>query len=128
MRILNTLLALMFMAFAFVQVNDPDPILWILIYGAMAAISVMAIFEFYVSKLMLVLGVGYLAYSALLFPGMKVWYNSSDRALLFDDLAKMQFPYIEEAREFLGLMICLLVLAFYLFRSRQRNARGQVVK
>ena len=38
MRILNFILALMFLAFAFVQIKDPDPMVWILIYGAMAQI------------------------------------------------------------------------------------------
>ena len=122
MRIINSLLALMFMAFAFVQVNDPDPILWIIIYGAMAAVSVMAIFEFYIPMLMWALAVGYLVYLIFLFPGVTDWWNSSDRSLLFDDIAKMQYPYIEEAREFLGLVICQLVLALYLFRSRNIRA------
>jgi hypothetical protein len=109
----------MFMAFAFVQVNDPDPILWILIYGAMAAISVMAIFEFYLTKLMWVLAAGYLVYLVILFPGLLDWWNSSDRSLLFDDIAKMEHLYIEEAREFLGLAICQVVLAFYIIHSRK---------
>ena len=30
MRIVNFLLAILFLVFAFVQVNDPDPVLWIL--------------------------------------------------------------------------------------------------
>ena len=109
----------MFMAFAFVQVNDPDPILWILIYGAMAVLSVMAIFEYYIPKLMWVLVVGYLIYVVILFPGMMDWLHSDDRSLLFDDLAKMQYIYIEEAREFLGLIICLSVLGLYFVRSRK---------
>lgn len=46
-RIGNFLLAVMFLVFAFVQVNDPDPIIWILIYGVMAVMAIMAIFEFY---------------------------------------------------------------------------------
>ena len=118
MRILNSILALMFLAFAFVQVNDPDPVLWILIYGVMAAISVMAIFEYYIPAFMYVLSVGYLVYLVILFPGMMDWFNSPDRALLFDDIAKMQYYYIEEAREFLGLLICVVVLGFYVWRSR----------
>jgi hypothetical protein len=122
MRILNSILALMFMAFAFVQVNDPDPILWILIYGAMAAISVMAIFEYYIAKIMWALAAGYFAYAVLLFPGVVDWLKSDDRSLLFDDIAKMQFPYIEESREFLGLVICLAVLALYLARSYKRKS------
>lgn len=119
MRILNSLLALMFMAFAFVQVNDPDPVLWILIYGVMAIVSVMAIFEYYIPALMYALALGYTVYLVILFPGMMDWFNSPDRSLLFDDIAKMQYTYIEEAREFLGLAICLVVLGFYILRARQ---------
>jgi Transmembrane family 220, helix len=126
MRILNSILALMFMAFAFVQVNDPDPILWILIYGVMAITSVMAIFEYFIPALMYALALGYAVYLVILFPGMMDWYNSPDRSLLFDDIAKMQYTYIEEAREFLGLAICLVVLAFYILRARQAAAKKSV--
>jgi Transmembrane family 220, helix len=118
MRILNSLLAIMFLAFAFLQVNDPDPVLWILIYGAMAAVSVMAIFEYYIPALLYALALGYMIYLVILFPGVMTWYNSPDRSLLFDDLAKMQYYYIEEAREFLGLMICQVALVFYMLRAR----------
>jgi hypothetical protein len=118
MRILNSILAVMFIAFAFLQVNDPDPILWILIYGAMAAISVLAIFEYFVPAALYVLAAGYAVYLVILFPGVMDWYNSPDRSLLFDDIAKMQYYYIEEAREFLGLLICEIVLVFYIFRAR----------
>lgn len=125
MRIVNSLLALMFVAFAFVQVNDPDPILWILIYGVMAVFSVMAIFEYYIPTFLYVLAVGYAVYLIILFPGMMDWYNSPDRSLLFDDLAKMQYTYIEEAREFLGLFICEIVLALYIILAR-RSSRAAV--
>lgn len=119
MRLFNFLLALMFLAFAFVQVNDPDPILWILIYGAMAVNAVMAMFKVYIPKLLAVLALGFAVYGAFLFPGVRDWYNSPDRSLLFDDLAKMQYYYIEEAREFLGLAICVAVCVFYLLLSRK---------
>ena len=36
MKIVNILLAIMFLAFTYLQFNDPDPVIWILIYGAMA--------------------------------------------------------------------------------------------
>lgn len=118
-KILNSFFALLFLSFAFVQMNDPDPVLWILIYLSMVAISVMAFFNYFIPKLMWAMMVGYLVYAVILFPGMMDWMSSPDRSLLFDDLAKMQYLYIEEAREFLGLMICMLVLAFYIFRSRK---------
>jgi hypothetical protein len=119
MRILNFVLAIMFLLFAFVQVNDPDPALWILIYGAMSVVCILAIFEFFPRKVLFFLLVLYAALSVLYFPGLAEWLQTDDKAALFDDVAKMDHPYIEESREFLGLMICILVLAFYLIRSRR---------
>lgn len=117
MRIVNFILAVMFLTFAFVQVNDPDPVIWILIYGAMAVLSIMAIFEFYPKKFLIGLLVLYGIYSLVYIPGVLEWLKQDNKALLFDDIAKMQHPYIEESREFLGLIICISVLVFYLVRS-----------
>lgn len=118
-RIVNFLLAVMFLVFAFVQVNDPDPIVWILIYGVMAVFAIMAIFEFYPRKFLIGLLIVFVLYSTVYWRGMLEWFQQDDKSLLFDDVAKMQYPYIEEAREFLGLMICIVVLAFYLIKSRR---------
>jgi hypothetical protein len=60
MRILNSILAIMFLAFAFVQINDPDPVVWILIYGAMATLAIMAIFQYYPRKFLIGILVLYL--------------------------------------------------------------------
>ena len=119
MRILSFILAIMFLVFAFVQVNDPDPIIWILIYGVMAVICVLAAFGIYPRKFMIGLAIAYSLYSIYYFPGIREWLHQEDKSLLLDNLAKMQFSYIEESREFLGLMICVLVLVFYLFKSRK---------
>lgn len=119
MRIVNFILAIMFLTFAFVQVNDPDPVIWILIYGAMAVLSIMAIFEFYPKKFIIGLLVVYALYAIVYAPGVMEWLKQDNKALLFDDLAKMQYPYIEESREFLGLLICIIVLIIFLLRSRK---------
>jgi hypothetical protein len=120
-RISHLLLALMFLAFAALQYNDPDPLLWIFIYGAMTVVCTLAVFEIYALKFMLALAAGYIIYLVILFPGVKDWLASPDRSLLFDDLAKMQYPYIEESREFLGLVICLVVLVVYFFLAKKKN-------
>jgi hypothetical protein len=122
MRIVNFILAVMFLAFAFVQINDPDPMIWILIYGIMAVTCVLAAFNFYSRKFLIVLAVLYLAYSVIYFPGVLEWLSHKNKADLFDDIAKMEHLYIEESREFLGLMICIAVLIFYIFRSRRKAA------
>jgi len=119
MRIVNFLLAVMFLFFAFLQVNDPDPVIWILIYGAMAVFCVMAMFEFYPQYILLATTTIYILYSLMYVPGVMTWLRRDHKAELFDDLAKMEHLYIEESREFLGLMICVGVLILYIVRSRK---------
>lgn len=120
MRILNFILALMFLAFAFVQINDPDPAVWILIYGAMATLSIMAIFEYYPKKFLMAIMVIYLAYSLVFIPGVLEWLRQENKSDLFSEEMKAQHPYIEQAREFLGLLICIAVLIFFLVRSSKK--------
>lgn len=122
MRIFNFVLAVMFLVFAFLQINDPDPVLWILIYGIMAVFCVMAMFAYYPRKVLWGALVAALAYSILYFPGVREWWHTPDHSALFDNVAKMEHLYIEESREFLGLMICVIVLAFHLIVSRRRAA------
>lgn len=118
MKVLNLILAALFILFAFLQVNDPDPVAWILIYGLMAVACILAAFGYYYPKALTVLLLIYLAYSFFLIPGVLKWLRSEDRALLFDDIAKMQHVYIEEAREFLGLIICIIVVTMHLLNWR----------
>jgi hypothetical protein len=117
MRVFNFILAAMFLLFAFVQINDPDPVIWILIYGAMAVICVLAIFNIFPRKFIIGLLILYALYSLVYIPGVMEWLQKDNKSDLFDDVAKMQHLYIEESREFLGLMICISVLVFYLIRS-----------
>ena len=124
MRIVNFILAIMFLLFAFVQINDPDPVIWILIYGAMAVLSIMAIFEFYPTKFTIGLLVLYILYSIVYIPGVLEWLRQENKAMLFDDVAKMQYPYVEEAREFLGLVICIIVLIVFVIRARRKKISG----
>ncbi|MBT1688914.1 transmembrane 220 family protein [Dawidia soli] len=122
MRILNFVLAVMFLIFAFLQVNDPDPVLWILVYGVMAVFCVMAMFAYYPRKVLWGALIAALAYSVIYFPGVQEWWQTSEHSALFDNVAKMEHLYIEESREFLGLMICVIVIVFYLILSRRRAA------
>lgn len=117
MRITNLILAVMFIIFAFVQVNDPDPLVWILIYGLMAATCVMAAFDYYLPKVLIGMAFILAGYAIFYFPGLREWLQHDDKEKLFDNLAKMEFSYIEESREFLGLVICVAVLIMHIYRS-----------
>lgn len=121
MKVFNLVLAVVFVLFAFVQVNDPDPVLWILIYGVMAVACVLAAFGYYYSKVLMVILIVYVAYSLVFISGVAEWLRSENKGLLFDDIAKMQYPYIEESREFLGLFICIAVLIMHLLHARNRR-------
>lgn len=121
MKVVNLLLAIMFIAFAYLQLNDPDPIVWTLIYGSMAVICVLAAFRITPRIVMGVMLVIYVAYSFTFLDGLKEWFAQPDRSVLFDDVLKMQYPYIEESREFLGLMICVSVLAIHFLLSLRKN-------
>ena len=121
MKILNFILAIMFLAFAFVQINDPDPAIWILIYGAMAVLAVLAMFEYYPKKFLIGLTVLFVAYSVVYLPGVLEWLRQDNKSQLFDDVAKMEHLYVEQSREFLGLMICVLALIFYIVRSFKKR-------
>ncbi len=119
MRFVHIFLALMFISFGALQINDPDPLLWILIYLNMVVLCVMASLKRYYKLWIGITAALYLIYAMFLIPGTLEWFHSPDRSLLFDDLAKMQFPYIEETRECLGLAICLVVLGFQFIVSRK---------
>lgn len=121
MRILNGFLAFVFFVFAAVQVNDPDPLIWILIYMAMFTMAVMAMYGKYSRIAIVVLGVLYTLYSFYYLPGVLEWLQQEDKFKLFDNVAKMEHLYIEETREFLGLMINMAVLVFYYFRSIKKD-------
>ncbi len=119
MKVLNFTLAALFLLFAFVQVNDPDPLLWILIYGSMAVLAVLAMFKIYPRTVIIILLIVLFGYSLVYVPGVREWLNQEDKSELFDNVAKMNHLYIEEAREFLGLWVCIIVLIFYFIQSRR---------
>lgn len=123
MKVFNLVLAVMFVIFAFVQINDPDPVLWILIYGLMAVACILAAFGHIYTLVWIGLLVISATYSLVFASGVMEWLHSDDKSMLFDDIAKMQYPYIEESREFLGLFICILVLFMHLMTRKLRRRR-----
>ena len=119
-KVVNILLAVMFLGFAYLQLNDPDPVIWTSIYVAVAIVCALAAFNYYNRIVLWAMTVLYALYSLVYLPGAKVWFARDDKAQLFDNVAKMEHPFIEESREFLGLGICIIVLVIYLFRSRKK--------
>lgn len=122
MKIANIILAILFAVFAVVQINDPDPWLWVLYYGFVAAISAAAIFGKY-NRWLLVLGIlAGLIGTGLLLPEFIDWIQKGMPTITGS--MKAESPHVEFTREFLGLFICMIVLIFHYFqmmKSKKHN-------
>lgn len=120
MRITSIILALIFLAFAALQYNDPDPWLWVAIYGYVSLIPILYLFKIYPVRLILISIVAGLVYSFFYIPGVLDWLQYGTPQELAQEM-KATKPYIEESREFLGLLIALTALLFYYFKERKLN-------
>ena len=108
MKIINLVLAALFLLFAYFQINDPDPYLWMLLYFYMAAIC---LFAAYGKTNRYIIWAGILGCSIwfiLLLPEFINWINMGMPNIAGQ--MKAEEPHIEFTREFLGLGICLAVL------------------
>ncbi len=122
MKLFNILFTFIFIVFAALQYNDPDPYLWMPIYLYGAAICWLAFRNQY--------------YPAACFAGITVYaiyalYKVFDTNGLIDWMTqhqaqniaatmKAEKPWIEETREFFGLVILITVLLInYLYAKRK---------
>lgn len=117
-KFLHWFLAVLFLVCAGLQYNDPDPYIWIPIYGSMMVLCVLATFDRFYVRINYVLMAIFLLYSLFYIPGVIEWLKSENPMELFSEIAKMNHLYIEESREFMGLMICVGVLVWYVRMGR----------
>jgi hypothetical protein len=112
-KVLHAIVALALLMMAAIQLNDPDPAYWVTVYVVVAAIPIARIFRHRLSKVSLLAGGMVLAGLLIAVPGFVDYIASGDYASI-DDKMSAERPYVESAREFIGLMmaaICLIVYA-----------------
>ncbi|MBX2966827.1 MAG: hypothetical protein KF845_11825 [Cyclobacteriaceae bacterium] len=120
MRVVNTLLAILFVVLAATHTQVSDAWQWVLLFGIMAILSVMAIFELYFAKVLVVLLVGLSAWCYFLFAEMNQSANPESYDFLFSPVAKVFF--------------CVVVLIVFLYCSwryalkRQEKQNGETKK
>ncbi len=115
MRIVHAVVALVFLLMAAIQLNDPDPLYWATVYVVVAAIPAARVFEKRLPAIWLVAGGMVLAGMLMSFPGFIDYLGSGDYGSLGGAMMAEK-PYVEPAREFLGLLIAVGCLVAY--RSR----------
>lgn len=112
MRLLNGFFLVLFLFSAAVQYNDPDPYLWIPLYLFGALICYLALRKRFVPALYIIGWVVYIPYAVFLFfdkHGVLSWWSKHDAENIAQSM-KATKPWIEETREFIGLMLLIIVL------------------
>ncbi|MET2983941.1 transmembrane 220 family protein [Aureibaculum conchae] len=103
---LGIIFTILFLWSAYLQLNDPDPILWVVIYLVAALIS--SLFAF--NKLSFLLASILVVCSVI---GAILNWPESFEGITFND---MSHKNIEEGREALGLLFCGFIFMVYAFR------------
>lgn len=110
MKIVFALLSILMLSFVVVQYNDPDPWLWMGIYGFCAIILALAAFGIYNRNLIFagyaIFGIGFI----ILLPSLYEWLTIEKGQNLMQRMNNSKL-YIEETRECLGLLICITFIS-----------------
>lgn len=118
--VVNLIFSLLFIAFAYFNLNDSDGWLWVLIYLITAAICALAAAKKWYPKITLAYIVILLFYAGYFFiskDGVMDWMTEYNTPSITESMQATK-PYIEKTREFFGLLIAIAALAVnYFFRK-----------
>jgi hypothetical protein len=119
MKILNIVLSVLFFSFVIVQYNDPDPLLWMMIYGVVTVVCALAAFKRYYIWLILA-GLAICGFELMTtLPEFINWINMGMPNIA--RTMKAETPFVEYTREFLGLVLCIITLVFQYIQARRRK-------
>jgi len=110
-RIASFILFLLFGAFAYVQVNDPDPLLWILAYSVVALICLARSFSYSWKYINLSIHIILVIASLFFIGGAWEWLMTDNKGEIFGEMV-YEKSYIEETREFFGLTIAAIAMNY----------------
>jgi glucan phosphoethanolaminetransferase (alkaline phosphatase superfamily) len=124
MKVFNYVMGGLFIISAALQFNDPDPYLWITIYGVAALLAYMNIVNKHDRLSHLGMLLACLIYGfTLVFKkdGVISWFNDHQAESLVQSM-KATKPWIENAREFGGLMIIAVFLVINLILEKRKTS------
>lgn len=117
MKITNIILSLLFLSFAIVQYNDPDPWIWISIYVLIAMLCGLAAAGRFQKNLLMLGALAALITLGVMAPEFIGWLSDGMPSIVTS--MKAETPYIELVREFLGVLIVFLTLVFLYWQARK---------
>ena len=110
-QLINIILGVLFLSFAVLQLNDPDPIIWFSMYMIVAIVSIASNYKSINSLIIWGLIIGYLIYASTYFSLFLDWLQTEDKNEIFGEMV-YEKPYLEGSREFFGLIIAAGSLIF----------------
>lgn len=125
MKLFNIFFCFVFIVFAGLQYNDPDPYIWVPIYLYTAILCWMAFRKRYFPKAYIagiVVYAVYAVYKIFDANGLIDWMTKHHAQNLAETM-KAEKPWIEESREFFGLMILIGVLLINFFYAKKQLRR-----
>lgn len=114
-RIIFAVAFLVFAMFVAVQYNDPDPLVWMLIYGAVALLSLAAAFNYFFPRTTAVVAIAFLAATLWMSPN---FLHTSLAA--FSSVGMMNERH-ELVREAWGLLICFTWISVVFWQGWRRG-------
>jgi len=124
MKIFNILFSILFLIFAGLQYNDPDPYVWIPIYlyGTICCFLA-AKSKFYPTAYLfgILVFTGYALYLFFTQDGVLDWIQKHNGENIAGSM-KAETPWIEDTREFFGLVILMAVLVIDFFYARKKKS------
>lgn len=123
MKIFNILFCILFLISAGLQYNDPDPYIWIPIYLFGAILCWLAFHNKYYPKAYLIgmiIFAGYATYFFFTENGVLDWIQKHNAENIAASM-KASTPWIEDTREFFGLLILIIVLLINLIYAKRKS-------
>jgi len=114
--------------FAALQYNDPDPYLWMPIYLYTAIFCWLAFRnKFYTTAYLIgiIVYAVYALYKVVDANGLIDWATKHDAENIAETM-KAEKPWIEESREFFGLVILIVVLLINYFYAKHKMKKAAV--
>ena len=111
-KLFHALSTLLFFTMAAIQLNDPDPLYWVVVYMAGALVSGGLCFGSRLETLSKVT-IGMVVAGLLISgPGVIDYFTAEDYSSIYGSMSGAK-PYVESAREFGGLFIVAIYLALF---------------
>ncbi|MBL7761832.1 MAG: transmembrane 220 family protein [Chitinophagaceae bacterium] len=123
MKIFNIAFCVIFIVFAALQYNDPDPYLWVPIYLWVAFLCMQAAKNKFFPKAYIITIIVfsiYAIYKVVDQNGLLDWINEHHAENIAETM-KAEKPWIEESREFFGLLILIGVLIIDLVYAKRKK-------